>query len=80
MSAEHNLLLSQLRAEYGRLALTLKSMELIDGIQDGGSFVAGCWQIRAGVKQVERAIEGIERADAKREQMRRVMGARRIAA
>ena len=66
MTPQQSQLMSELRELEGKFLLWAKSVELIDGVQVGGSFVAGRWQVRAGLQQIRRAIAGIEAARERR--------------
>lgn len=62
MTAQQSQLLSELRTKLGELLLLLSSMELIDGIHEGGWFRAGKFLVMKAARLIERAIRGIESA------------------
>lgn len=66
MSAQQSQLRSELRAKIGELLLLLSSMELIDGIHEGGWFRAGKFLVMKAARMIERAIGGIEAARERR--------------
>lgn len=68
LNAHQQQLLEELRALETRLAVQLKSMELISGMQRGCWFEVGRDQIERGLVSIRRAVQGLERVEDWREQ------------